>query len=310
MEDIENTSQAVMSCYDFLDAFASCGISDFTDGVYNGDPEQSYQKAQENQANWLLDQIGCGSGARILDIGCGYGRVLKTAENRGTIAVGITVSEKQARRCVKNGLDVRLMNYRNMPDSWANSFDGVIANGSAEHFVQVQDAVEGKQDQIYQEMFKLVHMILKPKGKFATTIVHFNDGFSFDPKEIVKGPSNFKRGTLDYHCAQIARDFGGWYPTTNQLGECARGYFELESREDGTEDYHITSETWLNDGKRTSMVNPKAWAVLAGKFVKSPKQTIGFLDDLFVSQAWMKQFRDWEGKGTPTKLYRDVWRKV
>ena len=306
--NLKDTSQTVINCYDFMDAFASCGITDFTDGKYYGNPHLPYLKAQENQAEWLLDQINCKKGSRILDIGCGNGRILQTAERRGAEAVGITISEKQVEKCRNQKLDARLLNYRSIPESWNASFDGVIANGSVEHFVQIQDAIAGKQNQIYTEMFALVHRILKPQGKFATTIIHFNDWAQVPPEEIIKGATSFKRGTEYFHCARLAQDFGGWYPKGDQLEKCAELYFNLECREDGTEDYHITSETWLSQMKKTVLANPKAWLIFAGKFLKNPPATLGFLDDLLISQSWMHQFRDWKGKGTPTRLYRDVWK--
>lgn len=308
-EALQNTSQTVIDCYDFMDAFASCGVTDFTDGKYNGNQQLPYLQAQENQAEWLLDQIRCSNGSRILDIGCGNGRILQTAERRGAQAVGITISEKQVGKCKAFGLDARLMNYRNIPELWNESFDGIIANGSAEHFVQVQDAIDGKQDAIYAEMFKICYRLLKPGGRFATTIIHFNDWVDVDPREMSKGPEHFKRGTEDYHCARLAKDFGGWYPKGDQLQRCAQGYFTLESREDGTEDYHITSETWLSQFRNIAFTHPKAWAIFATRLARNPRATLGFLDDLLISQTWMRQFRDWQGKGTPTRLYRDVWKK-
>ena len=42
-----------------------------------------------------------------------------------------------------------------------------IANGSIEHFVQVEDALEGKQDEIYKKMFQIFYRILKSGGYLA-----------------------------------------------------------------------------------------------------------------------------------------------
>ena len=199
MEELSNTSQTVINCYDFLDALTSCGITDFTDGKYYGNPKLPYLEAQENQAEWLLDQINCQKGSRILDIGCGNGRILQTAEDRGAEAVGITISDNQVIRCLDQGLDARTLNYRNIPAYWDDSFDGIIANGSIEHFVQVQDAIECNQNGIHEEMFGICYRVLRPKGRFATTIIHFNDGFELDPNEIIKGTRAFNRGEWSIH---------------------------------------------------------------------------------------------------------------
>jgi hypothetical protein len=34
------------------------------------------------------------------------------------------------------------------------------------------------------------------------------------------------------------------------------------------------------------------------------------LDNLMFSQSWMWQFRERKNKDTPTKLFRDVWKKI
>ena len=117
----------VLDCYDFVDrVFPECGLVDLTDGMYHGDPTLSHEKAQEKQINWLLDQVECVEGSRILDVGCGYGRLLAAAERRGATAVGITISAPQARHCLENGLDVRVTDYRDLDDRWYGSFDTIV----------------------------------------------------------------------------------------------------------------------------------------------------------------------------------------
>src|SRR5262245_38127184 len=84
------TSPRVVACYALLDYFMpACGYDDFTEGMYEGDPHRPYDAAQARQAEVLLDRAGCGPSSRIIDIGCGHGRILKTAAARGARAVGI-----------------------------------------------------------------------------------------------------------------------------------------------------------------------------------------------------------------------------
>jgi len=284
------------------------GVEDFTDGKYSGNPSCSYEDAQRNQAEWLLDQIKCRKGSHILDIGCGNGRILKAARDRGAHAVGITISKQQIKRNKDKGLDAHLMNYRNIPQDWDHAFDGVIANGSVEHFVQVQDAIDGKQDRIYEEMFGICHRILRHGGYLATTMIHFNQ--PVDPHEICKGSRAHSRGSDDFHFAKVLQeDFGGWYPVEGQLKKCGSDYFDLEYHEDGTQDYHWTSEFWLSEMKRQTLVNPKVWTALLSKLRHKQRGTIGMLDNLIIAQSWMWQFRERENNGTPTKLFRDVWKR-
>ena len=82
------TPRTVVQCYDFLDRFLpECGIWDLTDGLYHGDPRTPHEQAQQKQVEWLLDQVHCERGSRILEIGCGNGRLLRTAGARGAEAI-------------------------------------------------------------------------------------------------------------------------------------------------------------------------------------------------------------------------------
>ncbi len=91
------TAPAVRTCYDLLTVVPACGVTDLTDGKYVDDRNDraAYLAAQERQAEYLLDQVRCGPGTRLLDIGCGYGRILEHAGRRGAQAIGITISPPQ-----------------------------------------------------------------------------------------------------------------------------------------------------------------------------------------------------------------------
>ena len=301
--------KTVTNCYDVLDATLVGGISDLTDGKYNGKEDTDYLEAQENQANYLLDEIKCKKGSRILDVGCGNGRILKTAEARGAEAIGITISKQQVKHNREEGLNVELMNYRDLPSSWDGTFDGIIANGSIEHFVQPHEVLEGKLDELYTEMFEIFARLLKPKGRVATTVIHQNLKIDPKPEELMKGSRAHKKGTEWYHCAKLAEDFGGWYPIDDQFEKLAKDTFKLVKREDGTEDYHWTSEHWLKVLRRKLYTSPKMWVTLLWKFIKHPKAATSMVNNLLIQQTWMWQFRKRDDGTTPMILYRDTWQK-
>lgn len=154
------SSSAVVDCYDMLALALDAGICDFTDAIYDGDPTAPYEAAQQRQAEHLLNLAGCRRGSRLLDIGCGYGRILQTAGRRGVGARGITISPVQVGHCGAQGLDARLPDYRNLRERWPATFDAAIANGSLEHFVAPQDAADGRADGIYRELFDIARDVL------------------------------------------------------------------------------------------------------------------------------------------------------
>jgi len=309
MDVLQRTPKTVIRCYELLDAAIAGGVKDFTDGMYLGDPTIPYVQAQKNQADWLINQVISNKGQRLLDVGCGNGRILEAARGKGVQATGITISKQQLRRCRAKGLDVYLMDYLELPERWANQFDGIIANGTIEHFVQPQDAIDDKQNDIYQNMFRIIHRLLKSDGKLVTTTIHFNQ--TIDPNDILKGSKAYRKGDSNYHFAQVLlEDFGGWYPQKNQLVDCASETFKLLDRQDGTQDYHWTSEYWLKEMKKQIPRNSKVWWALLKKMFIHPNATFSMLDNLIISQSWMWQFRELEDEKTPTRLYRDVWEKV
>lgn len=304
------TARPVVACYSVTDAFLpACGFTDLTDGMYEGDPGRPYEEAQARQAESLLDRAHIGPGSRLLDVGCGYGRILKAAAARGARAVGITVSPEQVRRNTRDGLDVRLIDYTHLGAEWDGRFDAVIANGSIEHFAQPADAAAGRDDEIYRRMFEIVHRVLDPTstpGHFVTTVIHFRR--RPDPADWLRPPTAFRYGSPEFHWSRLAHAFGGWYPVRGQLEACARGSFELIDEEDGTEDYRLTSEACVT-GLRERLYSPRGLGVWLGALptaVRRPLHALRLIRCVLGSESWNWQFR---GDPPPAVLLRQTWRR-
>jgi len=298
----------VQTCYDVLDVAPAGGVHDFTDGKYVDERNNraAYLAAQHRQAEYLLDQIHCGAGSRILDIGCGYGRTLEHATRRGAEATGITISRPQVAFCRSRGLRVYELNYRNIfcdgGPPWDHAFDGLVANGSLEHFAQVDDALAGRTDAVYREMFAICRRLVRDDGRLVTTAIHFREPGQVNPHELVNGPHPAR--SESYHFSMLLeRTFGGWYPDPGQLARCAEPYFELEAEEDGTHDYHLTSEYWLRRLKWQSAFNPRVWWTLARKWLRHPQATAEMVRCQLWDQSWAWQFRP----PAPTRLWRQTW---
>src|SRR5262249_36995824 len=123
-------------CYTLVHAAEAVGIRDLADGEYlPGD--KTLEEGIERQLDYLLDQVGCNRpGFRLLEIGCGYGHLLRLAKRRGARAVGVNLSPEQVKYCRDHGSQVYGCNYRDLLGAaeWHGQFDGVIANGSLEHW--------------------------------------------------------------------------------------------------------------------------------------------------------------------------------
>jgi len=319
------TAPAVRACYDLMTVATACEITDFTDGKYIDDQNDraGYLAAQERQAEYLLDQARCGPGTQLLDIGCGYGRILEHAARRGAEAVGITISPPQVTCCRARGLVVHELNYRNVFDdvgrtnlsleltdkfvcpspSWEHGFDAIVANGSLEHFVQATDAATGRVDEIYEEMFKICRRLIVASGRFVTTTIHFSKVEQFDPAAIARGPSAHRRGSAEFHYAMLVNIFGGWYPEPGRLVRCAAGHFELVDEEDGTHDYHLTSEYWFRQFRQRFFIDPRVWWSVSRQMWQRPAAAWRMLQLQIWDQSWAWQFRP----PAPMRLLRQTW---
>ncbi len=309
-----STAPTVRTCYELLSIAPVGGVTDFTDGKYidGRNDRAAYLAAQKRQADYLLDQARCGPGTRLLDIGCGYGRILEHAARRGAKAAGITISLPQVACCRERGLNVHELNYRdiltNPPrvppyEGGEIQFDAIVANGSLEHFVQVDDAAAGRADEIYQDMFAICRRLLVDGGRFVTTAIHFRKMDQFDPNEILRGPYVHPPRSPQYQFAILMKCFGGWYPAPGQLERCASSHFELIEEEDGTLDYHLTSEYWLRQLKRRLVCDPRVWWALAQQLRQRPRAAWEMLRLQLWDQSWAWQFRP----PAPMRLLRQTW---
>jgi len=298
----------VVQCYSmFSKFFPQCGLLDYTEGLYDNDPTLPFDEAQKRQIRYVLDEVKCAAGTRILEVGCGNGTLLEEIRARGAQGIGITISPEQVAFCRGKGLDARLLNYRDIGREWNGQFDAVVANGPIEHFVQPRDAVEHKADSIYRQMFDICRGVIDPRSplkRFINTTIHFIR--VPDPRDLLKDPRTFPKNSDSFHWAMLARSFGGWYPELGQLERAAAGFFKLVKTVDGTYDYHLTSEEWLRRLRRV-LPTAKGAAILVKALpfaIRHPRQYFTMLSCMLGSESWNWQFR---APDPPTRLLRQTW---
>jgi cyclopropane fatty-acyl-phospholipid synthase-like methyltransferase len=301
--------QLVELCYTMVHAAEAVGIRDLADGEYlPGDT--TLEQGIERQLNYLLDQVGCReSGFRLLEIGCGYGHLLRLAKQRGADAVGVNISPQQVKYCNDNGGHVYRCTYRDLLDAreWHGQFDGVIANGSLEHWVQPEDVLAGRMNAIYNESFAIAHKALDPaatEARYVTTAIHVKR--EVKPEYLLTPWRRQPRGSDRRHFSLLHHWMGGWYPVDGQLEECARPYFTLEAETDGSAGYKTANAYRLARMLRGWYTNPKmVWRIVRA-FLRHPSVTRTMLQSYFIEKSWDWQF--W-GDNPPMKLLRHTWRK-
>ena len=129
--------------------------------------------AQEAKLDLICKKLNLKSNQTLLDIGCGWGSMVKFAcENYGVKAVGITISKEQAKLAKEmcHGLDIeiRLQDYRELDEQ----FDKIVSIGMFEHV--------GCKN--YQQFFAIVNRNLKNDGLFLLqTIALSKTAKTIDP---------------------------------------------------------------------------------------------------------------------------------
>jgi cyclopropane-fatty-acyl-phospholipid synthase len=101
--------------------------------------EATLEEAQANKYDLICRKLDLKPGQRLLDLGCGWGGMVRhAAKHYGVKALGVTLSEQQARwaqeEIKRQGLDhlaeVRFSDYRNVAEG---DFDAVSSIGLTEH---------------------------------------------------------------------------------------------------------------------------------------------------------------------------------
>ncbi len=299
----------VKLCYTMVHAAEAVGIRDLADGEYRpGDT--SLEEGIERQLNYLLDQVGCTRpGFRLLEIGCGYGHLLRLAQARGAQVVGVNVSQEQVDYCNEHGSPTHCCTYRDLLHArqWHGQFDGVIANGSLEHWVQPEDVLAGRMNSLYRESFEIMHKMLDPAtddARYVTTAIHVQRPVK--PEDLLTPWQHHPRGSNERHYSLLHHWMGGWYPVDGQLEECARPFFTLAAEQDGTRGYKIANDYRMARMLRGLYTNPKLVWRLARSLFMHPSIAYTMLRCFYIEQSWDWQF---QGDDPPMRLWRQTWRR-
>jgi cyclopropane fatty-acyl-phospholipid synthase-like methyltransferase len=302
-------TRRVKLCYTLVHAAEAVGIRDLADGEFQA-TDTTLEEGIERQLNYLLDQVGCNHpGFRLLEIGCGYGHLLRLAKQRGARAVGVNVSPEQVKYCNDHGLQVYCCTYRDLLEAtqWHGKFDGVIANGSLEHWVQPEDVQAGRMNPIYRESFAIAHKVLDPgalEARYVTTAIHVKR--EVRPQYLLTQWFRQPRGSDRRHFSLLHHWMGGYYPVEGQLETCARPYFSLQAEMDGSLGYKIANDYRMERLLRGLYTNPGLVWRIARCLACHPLVTGTMIECYFIEKSWDWQF---QGQDAPMKLLRQTWRR-
>jgi cyclopropane-fatty-acyl-phospholipid synthase len=126
-------------------------------GLY--EPGDSLEVAQERKIDRILDAVRAGPGARLLEIGTGWGALAVRAARRGAVVTTLTLSPEQQRVAryraaaagVGDRVDVQLRDYR---DAFG-TYDAVVS----------VEMIEAVGERYWPTYFRTIDRVLAPSGR-------------------------------------------------------------------------------------------------------------------------------------------------
>jgi len=180
--NIESDNEAdVPGAYNKGDDWFEATLGDpmvYTSGLYTDEADDIWM-GQQNKLNFIADGLALKAGDKILDIGCGWGRLLQFYADRGAHATGVTLSTDQqayGQRLNKkhgNQVDIKLQNFFTA-DLKEKSFDVISSVEMAEH-VGIRN---------YNAFLERVKYLLVDDGSFYLQVAGLRRGYGdYNPFE-------------------------------------------------------------------------------------------------------------------------------
>jgi len=191
------------------------------------------EQAQRNKLDLICRKLQLAPGDRLLDIGCGWGGLVRHAAlHYGAEVVGITVSKAQAQlareRCTGLPVRIELMDYRDLD----GRFDKIVSVGMFEHV--------GPKN--YAAFFQRIAAMLRDEGLFLLHTIGFLKTTAATDPWI--GKYIFPNGKL---------------PSARELCGAIEGRFLLEDWHNFGPDYDPTLMAWWRNFEA-------AWPTLAAGY--------------------------------------------
>ncbi len=252
--------------------------ADFSGAMYDGDFSLTLEQAQERKHDFIVEAVGIRPGRRILDLGCGWGPMLQRIRTEGAIGVGVTLSSAQAEACRRNGLDVSVRDCRTLTRAEVGQFDGVISLGAFEHFCSIGEWQAGRQDEIYGNLFRMVHELLPPGGRFYLQTMVF--GPRMIPYKEIRLDAPY---LSDAHVLALMMKLfpGSWLPYGfEQLRRTAAPHFQVVWHSSGRLDYIETIRQWRERFARRSLRKVPVYLSLIPRYLTSRDFRLAFMSGI------------------------------
>jgi cyclopropane-fatty-acyl-phospholipid synthase len=218
---------------DFFRIFLDSQYQVYSCGVWQS--ATTLEEAQLAKLTRLASFARIGEGSRVLDIGCGWGGMLRFAldECDASEAVGLTLSRDQyafVSGMRRDRLTVKLLSWDGFSPTTA--FDAVVSIGAFEHFASREDRAVHRQIEVYRRFFQTCASVCVPDSYLGLqTIV------------TARKPAN-RREILDAGFLLKNVFPGSALPTITDIQQASAGIYEIRELRTIGPDYARTLQEW------------------------------------------------------------------
>jgi cyclopropane-fatty-acyl-phospholipid synthase len=198
-----------------------------------GEAIDSLDRAQLRKIDYHLHEARAGKGARLLDVGCGWGSTLRRAvETHGVgRGVGLTLSQAQADWITTSPLrspnvEIRVEDWREHAP--AEPYDAIVSIGAFEHFSKAQISGAEKIAN-YRAFFDRCAEWLSPGGWLSLQSIGYGNPGLCDKSQFIENDI-FPESDL---------------PTLAEIATASDGRFEIVKVCNDRDHYARTIRAWL-----------------------------------------------------------------
>lgn len=196
-------------------------------------PDEDLDTAQARKIDWHISASGANSARHVLDIGCGWGSIVKVLSQRGQADVidGITLSDAQADHL--HALELPRVNIE--VRNWAEfqpkrSYDSIMSVGALEHFANSKQSSSEKVD-VYRDFFSRCASWLTPGGRLSLQTIAYGN---MTPEQA----SPFMNDEI-FPDSEL--------PYLHEVLDAARGILEVVAVRNDRLHYALTMEAWARN---------------------------------------------------------------